>query len=31
MFLNCEFYSRHPVLIDVYNNGKIVLGENVFT
>ena len=27
LFLNCEFYSRHPVLTDVYNNGKPVLGE----
>ena len=27
MFLNCEFYSRHTVLIDVYRNGKTVLGE----
>ena len=31
MFLNCEFYSRHPVLIDIYNNGKTVLGKKVFT
>ena len=30
LFLNCEFYPRHPVLIDVYNNGKTVLGENFF-
>ena len=27
MFLNCEFYSRHPVLIDIYKNGKTVLRE----
>ena len=31
MFLNCEFYSRHPVLIDIYKNGKTVLRENFFT
>ena len=31
LFLNCEFYPRHPVLIDVYNNGKTVLGEKLFT
>ena len=31
MSLNCEFYSRHPNLIDVYNNGKTVLGKKVFT
>ena len=30
LFLNCEFYSRHPVLIYVYKNGKTVLGENFF-
>ena len=26
LFLNYEFYSKHPVLTDVYNNGKTVLG-----
>ena len=31
LFLNCEFCSRHPVLIDVYNNGKTVLGKKRFT
>ena len=31
MFSNCDFYSRHPVLIDVYNNGKTVLDGKVFT
>ena len=33
LFLNNEFYSRHPVLTNVYNvyNGKTVLGENYFT
>ena len=30
MFLNCEFYSRHPFLIDVYRNGKTVLGKKDF-
>ena len=25
-----EFYSKHPVLTDVYNNGKTVLGEKLF-
>ena len=25
MFLNCRFCSRHPVLIDIYKNGKTVL------
>ena len=29
--LNCEFCSRHPVLIDVYNSGKTALGEKLFT
>ena len=31
MFFNCEFYSRHSVLIDVYNNGNTELGEKGFT
>ena len=33
LFLNNEFYSRHPVLTNVYNvyNGKAVLRENYFT
>ena len=31
MFFNCEFYSAHSVLIDVYNNGNTELGEKVFT
>ena len=31
LFWNCEFYSSHPVLIDVYNNGKAVLGKKLFT
>ena len=31
LFLNHEFYSRHPVLTEVYNNGKTVLGEKLFT
>ena len=30
LFLNHEFYSKHPVLTDVYNNGKTVLGEKLF-
>ena len=30
LFLNNEFYSRHPVLTNVYNNGKTVLGEKLF-
>ena len=30
LFLNHEFYSRHPVLTDVYNNGKAVLEEKLF-
>ena len=30
LFLNREFYSKHPVLTDVYNNGKTVLGEKLF-
>ena len=30
LFLNHEFYSRHPVLTNVYNNGKTMLGEKVF-
>ena len=31
MFSNCDFYSRHLVLIDVYNNGNTVLDGKVFT
>ena len=31
LFLNCDFYSTHPALIDVHNNGKTVLGEKHFT
>ena len=31
MSLNCEFYSRHPVLTDVCNNGKTVLDKKFFT
>ena len=27
LFLNLEFYSKHPVLTDVYNNVKTVLEE----
>ena len=30
LFPNHEFYSKYPVLTDVYNNGKTVLGENYF-
>ena len=30
LFPNHEFYSKHPVLSDVYNNGKTVLGEKLF-
>ena len=30
LFLIHEFYSKHPVLTDVYNNGKTVLGEKLF-
>ena len=30
LFLNNEFYSRHPVLTNVYNNGKTVLGKKIF-
>ena len=29
-FLNYEFYSRHPILTDVYNNGKTLHGEKLF-
>ena len=29
LFLNNEFYSRHPVVTNVYNNGKTVLGEKL--
>ena len=31
IFLDCEFYFKYPVLIDIYNNDKTVLGEEVFT
>ena len=31
LFLNCDFYSMHPALIDVHNNGKTVPGEKHFT
>ena len=30
VFLNHEFYSKYPVLTDVYNNGKAVLGRKLF-
>ena len=30
LFFNNEFYSRHPVLTNVYNNGRTVLGEKLF-
>ena len=30
LFLNNEFYSRHLLLTNVYNNGKTVLGEKYF-
>ena len=30
LFLNNEFYFKHPVLTNVYNNGKAVLGEKLF-
>ena len=30
LFLNCEFLSRHPVLIDVYNNCQTVLGKKIY-
>ena len=30
LFLNHEFYSKHPVLTDVYNNGKTVLSKKLF-
>ena len=30
LFLIHEFYSKHPVLIDVCNKGKTVLGEKLF-
>ena len=29
LFLNLEFYSKHPVLTDVYNNVKTVLEEKI--
>ena len=29
LFLNHEYYSRHPLLTDVYNNGKTVLEEKL--
>ena len=28
LFLNCEFYSKHPVLIDVYNNVRHWMAKN---
>ena len=31
VFLNHEFYSKYPVLTDVYNNGKTVFGEKLFS
>ena len=30
LFLNDEFYSKHPVFTHMYNNGKTVLGEELF-
>ena len=30
LYLNHEFYSRFPVLTDVYNNGKKQPGEKAF-
>ena len=30
LFLNHEFHYKHPVLTDVYNNGKKVPGEKLF-
>ena len=30
LLLNHEFYSKHPVLTDVYNNGKTVLSKKLF-
>ena len=30
LFVSHEFYSKHLVLTDVYNNGKAVLGEELF-
>ena len=30
LFLNHEFYSKNPVLTDVYNNDKTVLEEKLF-
>ena len=30
LFLSREFYSKHPVLTDVYSNGKTVLRERLF-
>ena len=31
MFLNCRFYSRSPVLLDIYKNGKTVLRKKIFS
>ena len=30
LFLNHEFYPKHPVLTNVYNKGKTVLREKLF-
>ena len=30
LLLNHEFYSKHPVLTNVYNNGKTVLSKKLF-
>ena len=30
IFLYLEFYSKHPVLTDVFNNGTTVIGEKLF-
>ena len=30
LFVNHEFYSKHPVFTHMYNNGKTVLGEELF-
>ena len=30
LFFNHEFYSEHPILTNVYSNGKTVLGEKLF-
>ena len=31
LFLNHDFYSRHPSLTEVHNDGKKVPGEKDFT